>query len=55
MKVTISRATEYPRDNSPVESYDLEVETGGIDEPLAVVATYLELRDKLDRALKEGK
>ena len=59
MKVTISKATEY-RDiggvrGIPVESYYLEVESTGMEEPSAVVTTYLELKEKLDKAMKEAK
>ena len=53
MKVTISRTTEYTKDDVPVESFDLEVSTIGGDIPHEVADTYLKLRDKLNKAIKE--
>ncbi len=56
MKITISRATDYPGRNIPsMETYDLEVESNGMEDSGIVVATYLEIREKLDKAIKEEK
>ena len=56
MKVNICRAIEYSKDDVPVESYDLRVESDHMaDGPSRIVDTYLELRDKLNKAIKEDK
>ena len=52
MKVTISRTTEYTKDDVPVESFDLRVESELADSA-TVCGTYLELREKLNKAIKE--
>ena len=52
MKIIISRTTEYTKDDVPVESYDLRVESNVTDSS-TVCGIYVELREKLNKAIKE--
>lgn len=56
MRVTVTTSSEFRgRDVPEVESFNLTVEAEAADSPEKVADTYLELRAKLNKAIKEDK
>ena len=54
MKVSVSSEYEYVgKDIPPVESFSLVVEGEPADSPDRIAQTYLELRTKLNKGIKE--